>query len=194
MDEKKYDPDFKNRIEYVITDKKLGVFSSTEYQPWCKDIIYLLDVGRKHLRNYTWEGPVHEEDAELHSGATTLVDGGDSNDSLDSMTQSFDFPTQFNASTIEGQKSIAINIAWELEPESWNPDVVRGEGYVARFLVGEWTLAKGQSDVGEREAMIALFDRVHMLAERFREKDEADRVRDEERRIAEEEAGEAIVE
>jgi len=35
MDEKKYDLNFKNRIEYVITDKKLGVFSSTEYQPWC---------------------------------------------------------------------------------------------------------------------------------------------------------------
>jgi len=167
-----------------------------------EDIIYLLDVGRKHLRNYTWEGPQNDEDAELHSGATTLVDGGDSNDSLDSMAQSFNFPTQFNASTIEGQKSVPITIKWELEPESWNPDVVRGEGYVARFLVGEWTLAKGQSDVGEREAMIALFDRVHTLAESYREmdqekrkKDEAERAKDEEERIArEKEAGEAVVE
>ena len=108
------------------------------------------------------------------------------------MAQSFDFPTQFNASTIEGQKSIAINIAWELEPESWNPDVVRGEGYVARFLVGEWTMAKGQSDVSEREAMIALFDRVHMLAEEFREKDKEDRMSPEEKRLAREQAAEAV--
>ncbi|KAI4960885.1 hypothetical protein J4E86_002511 [Alternaria arbusti] len=193
MDEKKYDPNFKNQVEYVIADKKLGVFSYTEYQPWCR---------RTHLRHYTWEGPVEDEHAELHSGATTLVDGGDSNDSLNSMAQSFDFPTQFNASTVEGQKSIAITIKWELEPESWNPDVVRGEGYVARFLVGEWALAKGQSVVSEREAMIALFNRVHTLAESYREmdeekrkNDEAERAKDEEERIArEKEAGEAVVE
>ncbi|KAI4665357.1 uncharacterized protein J4E78_002817 [Alternaria triticimaculans] len=202
MDEKKCDPNFKNQVEYVITDKKLGVFTSTEYQPWCKDIIYLLDVGRKHLRHYTWEGTQNDKDAELHSGATTLVDGGDSNDSLDSMKQSFDFPTQFNASTVEGQKSIAITIKWELEPESWIPGAVRWEGHVARFLVGDWTLAKGQSVVSEREAMIALFYRVHRLAESYREmdeekrkKDEAERAKDEERRIArEKEAGEAVVE
>ncbi|KAI4683942.1 uncharacterized protein J4E84_006782 [Alternaria hordeiaustralica] len=202
MDEKKCDPNFKNQVEYVITDKKLGVFTSTEYQPWCKDIIYLLDVGRKHLRNYTWEGPQNDKDVELHSGATTLVDGGDSNDSLDSMARSFDYPPGFDASTIEGQKSLSVNIAWELEPESWIPGAVRWEGHVARFLVGEWTLAKGKSDVSEREAMIALFDRVHMLAERFREmdeekrkKDEAERAKNEEERIArEKEAGEAVVE
>jgi len=111
------------------------------------------------------------------------------------MARLYDFPTQFNASTIEGRDSIAISIKWELEPESWNPDVVRGQGYVARFLVGEWTLAKGQSVVSEREAMIALFDRVHVLAQKFREKDEADCAKDEEKRIArEEEAGEAVVE
>ncbi|KAI4614491.1 hypothetical protein J4E83_007145 [Alternaria metachromatica] len=202
MDEKNYDPNFKNQVEYVITDKKLGVYSSTEYQPWCKDIIYLLDVGRKHLQHYPWEGPQNDEDAELHSGATTLVDGGDSNDSLNSMAQSFDFPTQFNASTIEGQKSIAITVKWELKPESWIPGAVRWEGHVARFLVGEWTLAKGQSDVSEREAMMALFDRVHMLAESYREmdeekrkKDEAERAKDEEERVArEKEAGEGVVE
>lgn len=127
-------------------------------------------MGRKHVQHYSWERRGNEEDVELHSGSTTLVDGGDSNDSLDSMTRSYDFPDQFDASTREGRESIAINIRWESE-EAWHPDAVRVEGHVARFLVGEWTPAKGQSDVSERDAIIAVFARVHMLAERYREKD-----------------------
>lgn len=46
-------------------------------------------------------------------------------------------------------------------------------------------------DVSEREAVIALFARVHMLAEICREKDKEERMSPEERRFARERAAKA---
>ena len=103
------------------------------------------------------------------------------------------FPHKFEASEKACRDRIAITI--QSGPEVNNTDDVRFDGFVARFQVGDWTLMKGRSTESERQAMIELFARLHSLAEEYREKDEADRVKTEERRIAEEEeAGEAVVE
>jgi len=103
------------------------------------------------------------------------------------------FPHLFDASEKACRNRIAITI--QSGPEVNNTDDVRFDGFVARFQVGEWTLMKGRSTESERQAMVELFARVHSLAQKYREKDEEDRVKAEERRIArEKEAEEAVVE
>ena len=104
------------------------------------------------------------------------------------------FPDKFDASEKACRDRIAITI--QSGPEVNNTDDVRFDGFVARFQVGEWTLMKGRSTESTRQAMVELFARVHSLAQKYREKDEEDRVKAEERRIAkeEEEAEEAVVE
>ncbi|KAI4906504.1 hypothetical protein J4E90_010397 [Alternaria incomplexa] len=160
------------------------------------DIIYLLDTGRKNIQHYDWENEENVEPVPIPSTSTTLVDGdvsSVSNESEESTTVSNPFPHLFDASEKACRNRIAITI--QSGPEVNNTDDVRFDGFVARFQVGEWTLMKGRSTESERQAMVELFARVHSLAQKYREKDEEDRVKAEERRIArEKEAEEAVVE
>ncbi|KAI4650324.1 uncharacterized protein J4E79_009593 [Alternaria viburni] len=160
------------------------------------DIIYLLDTGRKNIQHYDWENEDNIEPVPIPSTSTTLVDGdvsSVSNESEESTKVSNPFPYEFDASEKACRDRIAITI--QSGPEVNNTDDVRFDGFVARFQVGDWTLMKGRSTESKRQAMIELFARVHSLAQKYREKDEEDRVKAEERRIAkEEEAEEAVVE
>ncbi|KAI4954042.1 hypothetical protein J4E91_001751 [Alternaria rosae] len=186
---------FRDRIDLVLADRALPGVDPTEYLPFRCDIVYLLDTGRKNIQHYEWEHEDNVEPVHIPSTSTTLVDGdvsSISNESEESTTVSYHYPNKFDASEKESRDRIAITI--QSGPEVNNTDGVVFEGFVARFQIGEWTLMKGRSTESERQAMIQLFARVHNLAQEYREKGEAERVKDEEKRIAREEAEEAVVE
>jgi hypothetical protein len=130
-------------------------------------------VGRRNIQHYAWERENNlTPEMTSQPSSPTSADGGVSllsNESEESTTVSHPFPIDFDASTEEGGDCIAVTI--QHGPEMTNSGELDFEGHVARVLVGEWTLAKGRSKVGEREAVMELFARVHRLAEEWRRKD-----------------------
>jgi hypothetical protein len=144
---------------------------------------------------YPWEREENVNPLPTLPGSPDPLNGGveiPSSASVDSMVTSFPYPTDFDASDKETGDRVAVTI--ETGPELSNDDRVAFDGHVARFRVGEWTLAKGRSKESRKEAMGELFERVHMLAEKYRTEEEEVRKKDEERCVRREEAEEAAVE
>jgi len=80
---------FRHRVEFVITDRYLPVFTSTEYGPFCgkqnrhstlrplqanpkdtDDIVYLLEDKIENFRSYPWENENSVEPVPLPAEAT----------------------------------------------------------------------------------------------------------------------------
>ena len=196
---------FRHRVEFVITDRYLPVFTSTEYGPFCgtqhrhstlrprlanpkdtDDIVYLLEDKIENFRSYPWENENSVEPVSLPAEATPApahkADEWSSEraekssaTSADSMEASRPYPIDFNPTEWETGGRIAITV--QEEDETSNEGYLTFTGHVARFQVMEFTFLKARSKVSDRDAMLKLFAAAHDLAEEYRKKDALEKAR-----------------
>ncbi|KAB2109297.1 hypothetical protein AG0111_0g2640 [Alternaria gaisen] len=173
MDERKDNILIQDRLDYICKADNLPIFTPEDhqiYRSFCRDIIYLFDVGREQISAYPWalevsDTPLPAEADLLASVASPKESRSSRKEDAERQTQQDPdkpYPKGFDASKKESVDRIAIKI----QPQLWEKNngeikILRYDGW---FQVDDLLLQKVSSTESPKDAMRKLFQAIKHLA------------------------------